>query len=76
MAGKALGILLIIIAIILALVQHFGGYNLYGDVSNKWYFYGLLIVVGVIGIILTAWGYMKPSPKAAETPKETTAPAA
>lgn len=76
MAGKALGILLVIIAIILALVQHFGGYNLYGDISNKWYFYGLLMVIGIIGIILAAWGYMKPSPKATEAPKEAMAPAA
>lgn len=61
MIEKALGILLIIIAIILAAVQHFNVYNLYGDVSNKWYFYGLVIVIGIIGIILIAWGYMKSS---------------
>jgi len=59
MIEKALGILLIIIAIILAVVQHFGVANLYGDVSNRWYFYGLVIIIGIIGIILIAWAYMK-----------------
>ncbi|HVP41716.1 MAG TPA: hypothetical protein VMS95_07165 [Candidatus Krumholzibacteriaceae bacterium] len=61
MIEKALGILLIIIAIILAAVQHSNAYNFYGDVSNKWYFYGLVIVIGIIGLILIAWGYMKGS---------------
>jgi phosphatidylserine synthase len=61
MVEKALGILLIIIAIILAAVQHLGGYNFYGADRNKWYFYGLVIVIGIIGIILIAWGYMKSS---------------
>jgi surface polysaccharide O-acyltransferase-like enzyme len=58
---KVSGILLIIIAIILAAVQHFGAYNIYGDQSNKWYFYGLVIVIAIIGIILIVWGYMKGS---------------
>jgi surface polysaccharide O-acyltransferase-like enzyme len=61
MLEKALGTLLIIIAIILAAIQHFGGYNLYGDPGNKWYFYGLIIIIGIIGVILIAWGYMKSS---------------
>ncbi len=72
MAGKALGILLIIIAIILAVVQHFVT-NLYGDASNKWYFYGALVIIGIIGIILVGWGFMKPGAKVAKAPKETTA---
>jgi Na+/melibiose symporter-like transporter len=53
------GILLVIIALILGLVQHFGVYNLYGDVGNKWYFYGLVGVIGVIGIVLAIWTYMQ-----------------
>jgi Na+/melibiose symporter-like transporter len=53
------GALLIIIAIILGAVQHFQVYNIYGDDSNKWYFYGLVGVIGLIGIILAAWSLMK-----------------
>lgn len=53
------GILLIIIAAILGIVQHFNVYNLYGSVDNKWYFYGLVGVVGVIGIVLAIWAYMQ-----------------
>jgi uncharacterized membrane-anchored protein len=55
------GILLIIIAIILGVVQHFGGsaYNMYGDESNKWYFWGLVIIIGLIGLVLAIWAYMK-----------------
>jgi hypothetical protein len=57
------GVLLIIVAIILGAVQHYsvGGYNFYGDASNKWYFYGLVGVVGLIGILVAVWSYMKKS---------------
>jgi predicted tellurium resistance membrane protein TerC len=68
MMEKALGVLLIIIAIILAVVEHYD--KLYGK-SNEWYFYGLAAVIAIIGIILIAWGFMKPSPKAPEAPKKT-----
>ena len=54
-----LGVVLIIVAIILGAVQHFNAYNLYGDQANKWYFYGGVGVIGIIGIILAAWAYMK-----------------
>ena len=54
-----LGIILILVAIIVGAIQHFNVYNLYGDVSNKWYFYGLVIILGIIGIILAGWAYMK-----------------
>ena len=54
-----LGIILIIVAIILGVIQHFEVYNLYGDVANKWYFYGLVGIIGIIGIILVAWSYLK-----------------
>jgi hypothetical protein len=53
------GIVLIIIALILGAMQHFGMYNFYGSDSNKWYFYGLVGIVGLVGIILAAWGAMK-----------------
>jgi drug/metabolite transporter (DMT)-like permease len=65
--GILLGALLIIIALILAVVQHFTSNNLYGDPSNKWYFWGLVIVIGLIGLILAAWMYMK---KPAPTPAQ------
>lgn len=57
--GMSVGVLLIIIALILGLVQHFGVYNIYGSEDYKWYFYGLVGVIGVIGIVLAAWYFMK-----------------
>jgi hypothetical protein len=56
---QILGVVLIVIALILGIVQHFGGYNFYGDPANKWYFYGIVGVIGLIGIIAVAWSYMK-----------------
>jgi len=56
---QILGVVLIVIALILGIVQHFGGYNFYGDPVNKWYFYGIVGVIGLIGIIAVAWSYMK-----------------
>jgi hypothetical protein len=61
MLGEILGIVLIIIAIIIGAVQHFEVYNFYGDPSNRWYFYGLVGVIGLIGIVVAAWSYMKKS---------------
>lgn len=58
MMWMVIGALLIIIALILGGVQHFA-YNIYGDDSNKWYFYGLVVVIGLVGIILAAWSFMK-----------------
>jgi Na+/melibiose symporter-like transporter len=55
----AFGIVLIIIALILGAVQHFGVANIYGSDDNKWLFYGLVAVIGLIGIILAAWSYMR-----------------
>lgn len=60
--GLLFGGLLVLIAIILFLVQHFGVYNIYGDPSNKWYFYGLVGVIGLLGVIIAAWFYMKKPP--------------
>jgi len=56
--GQIVGGVLIIIAIVLGVVQHFGIYNFYGDESNKWYFYGLVGLIGLIGIIIAAWSTM------------------
>jgi archaellum biogenesis protein FlaJ (TadC family) len=56
---QILGIVLIIIAIILAAVQHFEVANIYGDPSYKWYFYGIVGVIGLVGLIALAWSYIK-----------------
>ena len=53
------GIVLVIIALILGGMQHFNTYNFYGSDANKWYFYVLVGIVGLVGIILAAWGAMK-----------------
>lgn len=52
------GVIFILIAIILGVTQHYI-YNIYGSSDNKWYFYALVAIIGVIGIILAAWAYMK-----------------
>jgi Na+/melibiose symporter-like transporter len=54
----ALGIVLIIIALILGAVQKFV-MNIYGSTDNKWYFWGLVGIIGLIGIIVAAWSYLK-----------------
>jgi hypothetical protein len=63
----ALGMVLVIIAIILGAIQHFyygpNGQSLYGADANKWYFYGLIALIGLIGIILAAWSYMRKQKK-------------
>jgi len=55
------GVILIVIALILGAIQHFmiGGINFYGDPANKWYFYGGVGIIGLIGIIAAAWAYIK-----------------
>jgi predicted tellurium resistance membrane protein TerC len=59
------GVVLIIIALILGLTQHFV-YNIYGADANKWYFYSLVGIIGLIGIVVAVWGLMK-----TETPPKT-----
>ena len=62
----ALGIVLIIIALILGAVRYSGAYDFgvgYGS-GGGIYFYGLAGIISLIGIILAAWSYMrKPKPK-------------
>jgi len=55
------GAILIIVALILGAIQHFmiGGINFYGDPANKWYFYSIVALIGIIGIIAAAWSYIK-----------------
>jgi hypothetical protein len=62
MTYLVLGGLLILIALILLIVQHFMNINLYGDESNKWYFWGLDGIIGLIGIILAAMPYIRKQP--------------
>lgn len=59
MIEKVVGVLLIIIAIILGAVHFIGKIFYASDV--KWAFRGLVIIIGIIGIILLAWGFMKGS---------------
>lgn len=58
----ALGVVLIIIALILGALRLSGAYN-YGGMRQL-YIYGIAGIIGLIGIILAAWSYMmKPKPK-------------
>jgi Na+/melibiose symporter-like transporter len=77
--GQIVGGLLIIIALILGVVQHFQIYNFYGDDSNKWYFYGLIGLIGLIGIIIAAWSSTRhietePQPQAQQQPTKQETP--
>jgi hypothetical protein len=72
MKVMVLGVVLIIIALvaggvqILRIYNIYGNGNLYGDASNRWYFYGGVGLIGLIGIILVAWTLLKK-----DRPKET-----
>ena len=67
-----LGVALIIIALtvggvqILRIYHVYGSGNIYGSVSNRWYFYGGFGLIGLIGIILVACALMKK-----DTPRQT-----
>jgi uncharacterized membrane protein YcjF (UPF0283 family) len=64
----ALGLVLIVIAVILFGVQYGAHvFNIYDSTTTKYGFYGGVGVLGVIGLIIAAWGYMK-KPAAAKTP--------
>lgn len=65
----ALGVVLIIIAIILGALELSGAYT-YGGMRHL-YVYGIVGVIGLIGIILAAWSYMmKPKMLKQEQKKE------
>lgn len=57
-----LGIVLIIIALILGAVQlttHV--FSIYGSTTTKYAYYGVVSIIGLMGIIIAAWSYMKKS---------------
>lgn len=53
------GLALIVIALILGGVQDLHVYSIYGSDANKWYFYGFVGIVFLIGIALVVWSFMK-----------------
>lgn len=64
----AIGIVLIIIALILGGLQVFNMYDFTPALGRHLYVYGLFGVIGLIGIILAAWGAMKKEKPATTTP--------
>ncbi|MGQ9597213.1 MAG: hypothetical protein ACUVQY_09355 [Thermoproteota archaeon] len=54
-----LGVLLVVITLILCAVQNFGAYSIYGTQDYKGYFYELVEVISLVGLILTTWPLMK-----------------
>ena len=70
--GLGIGALLIIIALILGGLQILHIYDVVSHPTPT-YYYVLVGIIGLIGIIIAAWGLMKKeTPKAATTPTETT----
>ena len=59
MTVLVLGALFIVIALILGGVQDLHIYNIYGASSNKWYFYGAIGIILILGIVLSAWSLLK-----------------
>jgi hypothetical protein len=59
MTALVLGVVLIVIALIFGGVQLLHIYNIYGSGSNKWYYYGSVSAIGLIGIILVVWSLLK-----------------
>jgi len=75
MIALILGAALIVIAVILGGIQISHAYNIYGAAGHKWYFYGAVAIIGIIGIILSVWSVLKketPKQLKKETPKQTT----
>lgn len=64
MTVLAIGAVFIIISLILGGVQDMHIASVYGSAVNKWYFYGGIGALLLIGIILVAWGlFKKEAPK-------------
>jgi bacteriorhodopsin len=64
----ALGAIIFIIAVILFGVQYGAHvFNIYDSDTTKWGYYGGVGVLGLIGLIIAAWAYMK-KPATAEKP--------
>jgi hypothetical protein len=58
-----LGVVLIIIALILGAVQLTAHvFSIYGSTTTKYAYYVVVAIIGLIGIIIAAWSYMKKSP--------------
>jgi predicted transporter len=55
----AIGATLIVITLILGGLQDLHIANIYGGVENKWYFYGVVGALLLMGIILVGWGLLK-----------------
>jgi NADH:ubiquinone oxidoreductase subunit 6 (subunit J) len=53
------GMVLVLIALILGGVQDLHIANIYGGAESKWYFYGAVGAVLLIGIVLLAWSLLK-----------------
>jgi len=53
------GVVIIVIAVIFGGIQVSHAHNFYGAAKYKWDFYGSVVVVGVVGIILAVWGALK-----------------
>lgn len=63
----ALGIVLVIIALILGAAQLTAHvFSIYGSTTTKYGYYGVVGVIGLIGIIVAAWSYMS-EPTVAQT---------
>jgi ABC-type enterochelin transport system permease subunit len=66
MAVLVLGAVLIVISLVLGGVQDLHVHSIYGASSNKWYFYGAIGIMLILGIILAAWALLRK-----EAPKQT-----
>ena len=63
----ALGVGLVIIAVILFAVQYEAHYfNIYDSTTTKYGYYGGVGLLGLIGLVIAAWAYMK-KPATAKT---------
>lgn len=75
----AVGVILIIIALILGAIRYSGANDLgvpYHSGNGGWYFYGMVGIIGLIGIIIAVWGLlMKEAPAKETKPTEQTKPA-